>query len=323
MLMSSVFLSVLVLIYTFFILPDEKIWHYSFIVLAFIIIVDNLNTYYEGTLRSDIEFRSFSKIQYILLPITVLLLIFPYYFSIYGLLIRVVLLYAIKLLLLIKYSKAKTQNLFNKEVFIFLFKSGWKLWIWSSLKNIVKTIPRFILATFSGINLLGLFTPINWMNIAYTNISGSLVSYLYPSLTRRYARGNLNIGKEMVKMLYQLLIIFAPITVIGIILIPFCIPYILPKYASVTLPMQIALVASYFDLSAVATTIFAVIKHWNFMFIQVFFLIIIRILFIGGGYVIFNDKLLGISIGMTISAFLALVLTIVLLYKLELKEVIN
>ena len=273
--------------------------------MAIIIFLEFIANYLEATLRGIKKFSQISKYQLCLIPIALLTLLFPLEYNFIGLCIRAILISFLKLLILLiltfEYlSMPKFQMLVLKN----LFNLGWRLWIWNYLKNLIKSFPRLIIVTFSGSGLLGLYAPVNWINMAFTSLSGSISAYIYPNLSHNLAKKDSNIGQQALYITKYTLIIFLPMTILGIFLLPYIIPWLLPKYIVAISAMQVSLVAGLFESINLATTAFATLKAWKVMFTHIFISIALKGILILNFYFMFDNKLLGVATGICIASIL-------------------
>lgn len=294
----------------------DFLWRIAIIVAAFQFLIESIVNFYESLYRSNRQFTKISKIKLAIIPVVIATLLLPYNYDFYGLLIRVLIISGFKLFILYYYNSIPISFLFNKKKFWFLFHNGWKLWLWSYLKNFSKSLPRLVLLSFSGSILLGLYAPVNWMNMAFINFSGSITAYLYPNLSIELAQGSTNIGKQSLKISLYTFLFFLPVAIVGVTCIPFVIPFLLPNYSEAIVAMQIALVSGLIDIFLISTTALASIKHWNYMYSHLAWMIIIRAICVIGGYYIFTNSLNGVALGMLVSSIILSIITYLYVRKI-------
>jgi O-antigen/teichoic acid export membrane protein len=301
-LLNGLVLSLFFIGLAFYFQPKGTNWIFAFGAMGVIIFFEFVSNYFEATLRGVNKFLKVSRFQIILIPIAITSLFFPWKYDFVGLCIRASIVSGAKFIILFFIvNKYLSIPKFQFPTFKHLFNIGWRLWIWNYLKNFSKSFPRLILATFSGTTLLGFYAPINWINMVFTSLSSNISSYIYPNLSYSLAEKESAIGSQALQVAKYTLLIFLPMTIIGVILIPYLIPIFLPKYAIAIPAMQISLVAGLFDSINLATTAFATLKAWKPMFDHVGITIILKGIFILLGYFLMEDKLLGVSIGLCIS----------------------
>ncbi len=296
-------------------------WGIAFGAMSIIIFLEIINIYFEATLRGVNEFGLVSKYKLGLIPIAILSLFLPLEFDFLGLCIRAGLISFSKCLILSFLAfKYLSFPKFQFQVFKNLFDTGWRLWIWDYLKNVAKSFPRLVIVTFSGTTLLGLYAPVNWVNMAFASLSGSISAYIYPNLSYNLAKDGSTIGNQALRVAKYSLLIFLPMTILGIILLPYVIPLLLPKYSSAIIAMQVSLVAGLFDSINLTTTAFATLKAWKSMFSHVFITIFLKGLFVLIGYFIFEDKLLGVVAGLCISSMILFGVTLKMVKDLDVRK---
>lgn len=280
-------------------------WQIAFFSMSIIVFLEFINNYFEAILRGHKHFGLISKFQLGLIPVLILSLFLPWEYNFGGLCMRAIIISIVKFfILLVIVLKYLSIPQFKIPIFKELFNIGWRLWIWNYLKNISKSFPRLVIATFQGTGLLGLYAPVNWVNMAFTSLSGSIGSYIYPHLSYNLAKNDSSIGQQSLLISKYTVLIFLPLTVIGVILIPYFIPIILPKYISAIKAMQVSLIAGLFDSINISTAAFATLKAWKPMFSHVTISILIKGTLVLMGYFLFEDKLLGVISGLCVSSIL-------------------
>jgi O-antigen/teichoic acid export membrane protein len=286
-------------------------------VMIFYTVIEAAASFEEAKLRATIQFNKISFAKLLVSIVTILALVFPYLYGFYGLLGRVIL---IQLFLFMYYKLIKTEKvkiIFYKKIWIELFKDGWKLWLWSYLKSFNKNLPKLFLITFSTFSVLGFFTPLNWMLLALSLFTASLSAYLYPNLSLRFGKGDENLPRQI--LVINLMVFCAAIPIIAVIyfLVPYLVEYFLPKYITVILPMQIALIASLFDVFSLSSTVWVAAKDWFRMYLFLGLSLLIRIL--GLVWLFFNqqDVLFNVSLTILFTSVLVVVLVIIMLLQQE------
>ncbi|MDF1865111.1 MAG: oligosaccharide flippase family protein [Saprospiraceae bacterium] len=298
-------------------------WMIGFSAMAIIVLIEFVNNYFEATLRAVNKFKLISIYQIGLIPIAILTLLLPWKYDFFGLCIRATVISISQcLILFFLASKYLSFPRFQIPVFKDLFNVGWRLWIWNYLKNIAKSLPRVIIASFSGTTLLGLYAPVNWMSMAFTSLSGSISAYIYPNLSFSLAKkSNSAIGHQSLLTAKYTLLIFTPMTIVGILLLPYCIPWLLPEYSAAIPAMQVSLVAGLFESVNLSTTAFATLKAWKPMFYHVSISIFLKGILVLSGYFLFDDKLLGIVIGVCIASIIMFGITWKMVSNLDNKAI--
>lgn len=317
-LINGFILSLFFFILSLFYKTNDQNWRVALLSMAFIVFFEIINNYLESILRGVNKFQLLSKYQLSLIPIAIISLLLPWEYNFIGLCIRAVFISLFKgtILLIISYKYLNVPK-FNFGMFKELFQIGWKLWLWNYIKNLVKSFPRLAIATFSTTTILGLYAPVNWVSMGFTSLAGSISSYIYPNLSFQLAKGEHSVGYQSLKIAKYTILIFLPVTIIGIILIPYFIPVLLPKYIAAITAMQVSLVAGLLESLNLATTAFATLKAWKAMFYHTFIGLVLKGSLIFSFYFLFEDKLLGVSTGLCIASVFMFGVTWIMVKRLD------
>ena len=271
----------------------------------------------EAKLRAAIEFNKISLAKILVSIFTIIALVFPYFYGFNGLLIRVML---VQLFLLVYYKTLKTNKIkviFHKKVWIDLFKDGWKLWLWSYLKSFNKSLPKLFIITFSTFSILGLFTPLNWMLLSLSLFTASLSAYLYPNLSMRFGKGDKNLPRQVLVINFAVFVVAIPIIATMYFILPFLVEEFLFKYIPAIVPMQIALIASLFDVFSLGSTVWVAAKDWLRMYLFLGLSLLIRILGLVWLYFNQEDLLINMSLTILFTSIFVLLLVIIMLFQQE------
>jgi O-antigen/teichoic acid export membrane protein len=278
-------------------------------------IIEAAASFEEAKLRATIKFNKISLAKVLVSIVTLLALIFPYLYGYYGLLVRVLL---IQIFLLAYYKLIKTKKIkiiLYKKVWLKLFRDGWKLWLWSYLKSFNKSLPKLFLITFSTFSVLGFFTPLNWMLLSLSLFTASLNAYLYPNLSLRFGKGDKNLPRQILIINLIVFCLAIPVIAFVYLLIPYLVELFLPKYVIVIEPMQIALIASLFDIFSLSSTVWVASKDWFRMYLFLGVSLLIRIL--GLVWLFFNQENILFNTSLTILFTSVLVVVLVILMLLQ------
>ncbi len=273
----------------------------------------------EAKLRATLNFNHISRAKIIIAAVSLGSLILPYYYDFAGLLCRAVLL-QLSILIFYKLSSKSTVLVkWSRSIWLGLFKDGWRLWLWSYLKNFNKSLPKLFLVMFSTFTVLGLFTPINWMILSFTMFTTALGSYIYPNLSQRFAKGDKNLPLQALVINTISFFISLPFLAVGYFTIPWLIATFLPQYTEAIFPMQIGMIASSLDIFSVTSTVWVAMKDWARMYIFVSVSIVFRILSLAWLYYHQESLLLnlGYSLLFTSVGICLLVLTMITLQTLR------
>ena len=108
-----------------------------------------------------------------------------------------------------------------------------------------------------------------------------------------------------------------PIILVGYFIVPYLVEQFLPKYVSVILPIQIALLASLFDVFSLSSTVWVASKDWFRMYLFLGVSLFIRLL--GLLWLFFNqeDILFNLSLTIFFTSVSVMILVIIMLFQQE------
>lgn len=207
----------------------------ALICLGYVIIggLDMLNNLFLPTLyRTSNEFKSLGN-QNILLSITAFsTIIFVYYFSIYGLILRAVSIAIIDFILKFKNKPFKLSFQFHFDHMKVLFKTGFPIFITSQVALLWLTLVNNAIFTLGGAVNYGLFGLSNIVKNSLGVIPRSISQMVFPHMTMSYGKGISvsTILKSNIKPLIFQFIIVLLISIVGCYLLPIVIPIVLPNY---------------------------------------------------------------------------------------------
>lgn len=155
-----------------------------------------------------------------------------FFFHIYGLLIRGVLLAIYEFYLLFKNKPYKLNYAYNINHYKVLFKSGFPIFLIGQINPLWSTILNNIIFSMGGAAHYGLYALSNIIQSAIGTIPDSFSGVIYPRMSVMLGEGktiSMIIQKNLKPLFFQfgLMLIIAIITSL---LLPFIIPYLLPKY---------------------------------------------------------------------------------------------
>jgi len=259
-------------------LTDKKLLTLATLSMVFFTCLDAMTNFEEAKLRGGLKFNVLGKSKIIFGITSFVTLLFPYYFTFYGLIARAL------LMQLFMYSYYRilggpvAKMSFSYSHWFQLFKDGWKFWLLGYLRSFNKTIPRLFLVSFAGISALGLYTPVNWILTGFTLFTGSLNTYLYPYISQQFAKGNKDMNAQILSINGIALLLAVPISVIVYFIIPNLIDNYLPKYHASISVMQMVIFASLFDMFTVSTSVWYASKDWTRLFTYNIIIILISVL---------------------------------------------
>jgi O-antigen/teichoic acid export membrane protein len=286
---------------------------WAFFAMACYTVIEANNNFKEARLRAALNFNIITNARLITSFLSIILLVFPYFFNFYGMLIRIVI---IQLSILIYYhfiiKMPEVKLILDKTTWIRLFNDGWKIWLWSYLNSFGKTLPRLFLIQFGSLVLLGLFTPINWIILAFTLFSSSLGEYLYPIFSKGYVNGELNMSKKSFR--FFVFLISFPFALIIYFFGPMAISIFLPNYIESSSAIKFVVFASLFDLFSLSSSVWVTTKEWFKLYSYTLSSIILKIFFIFI-FSLSGITLLNVSKALLVSSIFSLLIMVFLIYS--------
>lgn len=276
----------------------------SLIFLSYVIIggLFLLNSQYLPTLyRTNKDFNSLSK-QNILVGLGNLLsVLLVYYFSIYGLVARGVLLSIYQFTLLFSNKPYKVNLKYHLSHFKKLFKTGLPIFMVGQINPLWSTIVNNLIFSIGGPVNYGLYALSTIVQSTIGVIPVSFSGVIYPRMSIMLGEGKTirHIIKSNIKPLYFQCGIMLLIATIGAILLPIVIPEILPKYTQGIEAAQWMLFVPVMQSFGSINNIYNVVKKQKWYFISLVFgafvgsaYIFICITYYGFDLVIFPQGLL-------------------------------
>jgi len=235
----------------------------TFLVMAVYAVLESLTNFQEALLRNIGMYNGINIAKIAAAIAALFLIVLPIKFGFTGFLIRVVCIVIIPFVIMLLFTRINWKTSFNWDVWRELFSDGWKFWLWSYTKTLLKSIPKVYILFFGNITILGLYAPVNWLLLSFSLFTGSLTAYLYPILTTQVAKGDTALEENTFKLNFLVFICLTPLAALGCILLPALISSFLPGYTEVIFPMQITLVASLFEIFSVNSTLWASKREWK------------------------------------------------------------
>jgi O-antigen/teichoic acid export membrane protein len=248
--------------------------------ISFYILADSYVNFSEAILRSKSDFKKIAITKMSFAVILLISVFLPYSMDFYGFVLRIILLQCI--FLVTHYHLNKTlsniKQFFSLSVWKSLFNDGWRVWLWSYLKSFHLNLPKIYIANFLGVTALGYFTPINWVLLAFSLITSSLASFIYPTLSRKYAEGEKNLVWKTYTIYATVFLAAVPLAIIGYFILPAAIKYILPNYIDIIGAMQLVAISSVFDVFVLIGSSWVALKDYRRMFFMVAMMLFVRVL---------------------------------------------
>jgi O-antigen/teichoic acid export membrane protein len=287
-------------------------WRITFLTFAASAPFQQYNTYLEGTYRAASEFRSLAWQQLVRVPIAFLLLLLPWRLGYDGFCAQNFLQAASSAVLCHWFRPVRAGPGLRKDGLRLLLSTGWRLYLTSYLLQVSQSLPRLALATLGGalllapnaakeeqaLLLLGLFTPVSWVVSAMNGVAGSVSSYLYPTLTYRYAKDNLPVGRVALRSAVKVTLGLVPCAAAGMAVMPLLLRLLRPEYLRSLWAVEVAMLSGLLDCLTVAGVAFAATKAWRPYYVFVACALAARAAGAYVGYHSLDDRLLGVALGM-------------------------
>jgi O-antigen/teichoic acid export membrane protein len=242
---------------------------FSFVTMIIFTVFEGFINLQEAFLRSHFLYRELSISRICFAGLVLVSLVIPYFFGYRGFLIRVVLIqvgsFIILYLLSAKWKEAKLTS--SLKSWKMLFKDGWKYWLLAYLKNANKSMPKLFILFYVGILGLGLFTPVNWVILAFSALIGNLNSFIYPILIKRFAQVEKTLFKDTILINFYAFLFVLPIVVFFYYFTPEIFLTYLPQYKGSINAIRIVLFASLLDIFSSNSTIWYVTRQWRNLFV--------------------------------------------------------
>lgn len=182
--------------------------------------------------RTNKDFDNLSR-QNIMTGVgNVVSVLFVYLWGLWGLCIRSIVLFIYETWLLHKRKPYKLSFRYQAEHFRRLFKTGFPIYLAGNINPLVTTVMNNLLFAIGGALNFGYYALTNIVNSAIGIIPNSFSQVIYPRMAMMYGEGKtLNfIVKKNIKPLFFQFGVLLGLGIVGAVLLPWAIPYILPKY---------------------------------------------------------------------------------------------
>jgi O-antigen/teichoic acid export membrane protein len=300
-----------------FVLPVEnpRIFFGGLAVL-FIIVFNYYQNYLFSTFRSKDSFLVLSKIQFVHAFVNVATLVFVFYFSYYGMLVKAVVVSLVYTLLLHWFRPVKVSLLWNKAAFLKLLKVGLPIFSMAYLEAVAATADKLWIIKYSNVTDVGLYAFGFYALSSFIIFPSSIASYIYPKMTYNYGKTHdkLILWRYVKKITLILLVVLTPIAVLGYFICPRLIAEFFPNYVASTPIMQILLFAGVFSGAVIGVNALWSLKAWKYMIIYQLFFSVLLVVFPYIGIHLFENKLAGVSWGILAAHALNLVSGICMTY---------
>lgn len=282
-------------------------------------ITSSFQLHFIARFRSSGAFDNLTKVILFTIPITISLVYFIYKFDYYGILIYNAvksIVYVSMMTVFLPYKEVKPY--FTKSGFLALLKTGIALLIPNNISNAAQTLPRWIILTKSTVEKLGLFSPAIAVNGLICLLPNQIANFFHPQMGFLY--GQTKKASSMwpyVKKMNIYMPLAAILISVGIwLLAPWGLRVFFPKYVESLWAMRIMCIAFVFSAAGTTRVVLFTIHEYLYAYI------ISIVDFVGCfvfpyafTFIIPQDILTSVSLGLALNSIIKYVLTFILLKK--------
>lgn len=262
--------------------------------------------------RTNRDFNKLSVISLIVSSSSLLLIVFVWKWGFYGLGTRLLLTYAIELILLYKFRPLKVKPFFDKSIFKELLKVGIPIFIVGYIFSLWGVLQNTIVFKFGGAQQFGYFSLAIMVEGSLAILIGAVNQVVYPKLSFEYGKGTLynKLIKIILKPVAIVFLILVPSVIIMWYALPYFVTWLLPQYVEGIYAAQWTLITLLVSIFGAFNLIFNVVKKQKDYLITIIvgilsFVFVLYILYINKGFdlVIFPQAMLIGKLVQIISAF--------------------
>jgi len=220
--------------------------------------------------RTNNDFDSLSKINIYIGIGNLLSVVLVYFFHIYGLFIRGVFLAVLEFALLMKNKPYHLSFHAQRDHFKKLFKTGFPIFLVGHVNPIWATIMNNLIFGIGGAVNYGLYALSNIVQGAVGVVPNAFSQVIYPRMTIMLGEGKSvrSILKANLKPLYFQFSVMISIAIIGALLLPVIIPWLLPKYVGGIVAAQWMLFVPAAQSFGALNNIYNVVKKQKWYFVS-------------------------------------------------------
>ena len=275
----TIIISVLAsLIFLFFGIRELLLTNYkiSLIYMTYVILasLNLLNVQFLPTLyRTNNDFDSLSRQKIYVGVCNLLSVILIWFYSLYGLLIRAMLLATIEFFLLYNKRPIIFYFKYNFKHIKYLFKTGLPIYVVGMINLLWNTIVKSLIFNIGGALSYGYFA----LSLIVENVFGiipiSLAKVIYPKMSIMLGQGEpiSKIIKFSIKPLFFQFLLMLFLAIIGVYLLPIIVPIILPNYIDGILAAQWMLFIPVAQSFTSLNSIYNVLKKQKWYLISLLF----------------------------------------------------
>lgn len=300
----------------FFFSKELLIFRLTLLGIVIITITKFYENYLTSTFRSSHSFERLSKAYFfrgLYLIISVILVVLYDY---KGYIIRMVTTAILMSTYLHFIRPIKAQPKFRLPDFKLLVKVGFPIFILSYIYQTSSTVDRLFLIKFSNFEMVGFYSLGYMVYSSFKSLPLTLANYIYPKMT--YSFGSVNNSALLINQAFRInitiFLLMLPIAILGYFLLPLLIPLFFPNYIHGISAAQILLFAAVLSGSTIGVNAIWSMKIWKYIVPIQLLGALVNVISIYTGIKIFNDTLIGVSIGVVVSQFLYVIICNVFLF---------
>ncbi|KEY18821.1 oligosaccharide flippase family protein [Kaistella antarctica] len=308
--------------YLLFFTPDTPKFFYGAIAIVVLVTFSFYQDFITATFRTQQSFFRFSIINIVQALVNLTTIVFIIYYAYYGLLIKSIIVLAIYVALLHYYRPFPVKFFFDKKLYLKLIKTGLPIFILAYVQSVATSFDRLLILKYLDISAMGIYSFAYLGFSSITLFSGSIASYIYPTMTENFAKNNNAVQlwiylKKNISLIFLGLLILA---IIGSLLIPYVTEAFFPNYIESVPVMQILFFAGVFNGSVIGVNVLLSMKKWKLIVIYhtIFSLLLVICPFV---FMYYSDnKIMGIAYGVLIANFINLINGYILVYFATVKS---
>lgn len=301
--------------------PDKK-YFYGIIAVLLMLGFTFYQDFLTATFRTQQSFRKFSFINLVHATVNLITIALIVYFYYYGLVAKSILVIFIYLVFLHIHRPFKVGLNFDRQIFTKLLKVGMPIFALSYIQAAAISFDRVLLIKYTDTASVGIYSFAYLAFSSITMFSGSIASYIYPTMSENFAKNNDSVQlwnylrKNMVYVFFGLL----GIAILGAMVVPYLIEVFFPAYVDSIAVIRILFFAGVLNGSVIGVNVLLSMKKWRLI---VIYHTVFSILLVGCPFVamhISNNKMVGIAYGVLIANLINLISGYFLVYFATVKK---
>lgn len=307
--LTSVFVLLMGLLYLIFgDVANVKV-KYGILAILLIINLSFYQSYLTSTFRSKNSFKKLAAIQIVEAVVILASLVLVIYYSFYGMIVRAGLILVIVVTLLHITRPIKIGFIWERQAFIKLLIVGFPIFGLAYMQSVSATADKLWVLKYSNITEVGLYSFALYGFSAFSIISSSVATYVYPRMTYNYGKNGdrLVLWKYVKRLTLMLFILLTPLSILAFYVIPPMVSNYFPNYILSISAMQILAFAGVFTGCVVGVNVLWSIRCWRYMilYMSIYSLLLITLPFLG--IKMLDNRLTGAAYGILAASILNLI----------------